>query len=63
MLRFNVDIRIGAFEPHQKPVLPLTAIFALPDPPDHIVRQIIEMLIAAAGQHIDQISADPSLLK
>ena len=37
MRRFDVDIGIGAFEAHQKPMLALPAIFALPNAANHII--------------------------
>ena len=58
MMCRNVDVVVIAFKPHEKPHLPLTTIFAAPDFTHQLGWQIVEMLLAALRDNIDQIGSN-----
>ena len=56
----DIHIFVGSGEAHQKPCLPLAAIFAAPDLADQVIGQIIEQLVLRLGYDVDQIGRDAS---
>src|SRR6185369_16301706 len=58
----DVDVGLHAQEPRHKPDLTLAAIFAAPELPDQLFRQVVEILLLGARQDLDKVGLDPGFL-